>query len=56
MDNVILTPHTAGYTHESLRRIAEQATLNCLAALRGEVPEFVFNRAVIPAWKARFGK
>ena len=56
MDNVILTPHTAGYTYESLYRIAQQATANCLAALRGQVPEFVANRAAIGNWKERFGE
>ena len=54
MDNVILTPHTAGYTYESLRRIAEQATENCVRALKGEVPEFVVNREAIGKWKERF--
>lgn len=54
MDNVILTPHTAGYTYESLRRIAEQATANCIRALEGEVPEFVVNGSVIDKWKERF--
>lgn len=55
MDQVILTPHTAGYTVESLRRIAGQATENCMAALRGQIPEFVVNREAIPKWKERFG-
>lgn len=56
MDNVILTPHTAGYAEEGLRRIAVQATANCLAALEGTVPEFVANRDGIPKWKERFAK
>lgn len=56
MENVILTPHVAGYTYESLRRIAEQATQNCIAALKGETPEFVFNRAVLPKWADKYSK
>lgn len=55
MDNVVLTPHTAGYTYESLYRIAQQATANCVSALRGIVPEFVANRDAVSRWKQRFG-
>lgn len=54
MDNVILTPHTAGYTCEPLRRIAEQAVENCVRALKGEVPELVVNREAFGKWKERF--
>jgi len=56
MDNVVLTPHVAGFTYESMRRISEQSTANCLAALKGEIPEFVVNREAIPIWKERFLK
>lgn len=51
MENVVLTPHVAGSTTESLRRIAEQTTQNCIKALKGEIPEFVVNKDVIPKWK-----
>ncbi|HPL99657.1 MAG TPA: hydroxyacid dehydrogenase [Bacillota bacterium] len=54
MENVVLTPHVAGYTAESLRRISEQCTQNCIQALKGEIPEFVVNRDVLPKWKERF--
>jgi D-3-phosphoglycerate dehydrogenase len=56
MENVVLSPHVAGYTAESLRRIAEQTIKNCLDALQGEPPEFVVNREVSDKWRARFGK
>ena len=54
MENVVLSPHVAGYTSESLRRISEQCTLNCIQALQGDIPEFVINREVLPKWKERF--
>ena len=31
------------------------ATRSLLSALRGEVPDNVYNKAVIPAWLERFG-
>ena len=55
MPNVVLTPHVAGYTGESLLRIALQTTRNCLQALGGDVPDYVVNGDVIPHWKKRFG-
>lgn len=54
MENVVLSPHVAGFTAESLRRISEQCTENCIHALEGEIPEFVVNRDVLPKWKERF--
>lgn len=56
MENVVLSPHVAGYTSESLRRISEQCTLNCIQALQGDIPEFVVNREVLPKWKDRFAE
>jgi hypothetical protein len=32
------------------------ATRSVLSALRGEVPDNVFNVDVIPSWQARFGQ
>jgi len=54
MKNVIMTPHTAGFTYESMLRIAGQATQNCISALNGEKPEFVVNPAALPKWRERF--
>jgi phosphoglycerate dehydrogenase-like enzyme len=54
MSNVVLTPHIAGYTEESLLRIALQTTRNCLQALAREVTDHVVNREAVPQWKKRF--
>lgn len=38
LDNVVLTPHIGGQTHEGLIRMGEITLENCLRALRGEEP------------------
>lgn len=47
MDNVVMTPHSASYSDETMRlrdvRVAEAAIM----ILEGRVPEFVANRAVL---------
>lgn len=43
MDNVILTPHTAGLTKDSVTLLAEGAALNVLAVLEGKAPSFSGN-------------
>jgi len=43
MDNVILTPHTAGLTKEAVAILAEGAALNALAVLEGKSPSFSGN-------------
>ncbi|MBP1932172.1 hydroxyacid dehydrogenase [Ammoniphilus resinae] len=53
MENVVITPHVAGYTFESLHRISEQCSRNCLSALRGEIPEFIVNREAVEKWRER---
>lgn len=53
LDNVIVSPHVAGFTPEALRRIAQQAAKNCLQALKGEKPDFVVNPDVLDKWRAR---
>ena len=47
MDNVILAPHTAGWSDEALKGIAKQAARNCIQALSGEKPDFVVNPQVL---------
>ena len=43
LPNVILAPHVAGQTQESLRRMATGAAQAILDELAGKRPEFVFN-------------
>ncbi|HEY3423615.1 MAG TPA: hydroxyacid dehydrogenase [Negativicutes bacterium] len=53
MENVVTSPHVAGFTFEALRRIAEQAAKNCVQALNGERPDFVVNPEALDFWKTR---
>ena len=53
--NAILTPHAIGHTQESLDALPAAAIENVSRALEGELPLYVRNPAVIPAWKARWG-
>lgn len=53
MDNVILTPHIAGWSSEALSRFLNKAANNLLNALRGKLPESLVNPEAVPKWKAR---
>ena len=56
-DKVLLSPHMVSSNAGTggLRPGVKWATDSVLAALRGEVPDNVYNKEVIPAWLARFG-
>lgn len=47
MDNVVLSPHTAGFTASTIAAIVECGAANLLAGLRGQRPQFVKNPAVL---------
>jgi D-3-phosphoglycerate dehydrogenase len=49
LPNVIVTPHMATFTHESIERVAMSVAHSVVAALQGEQPEHVVNPA---AWSA----
>lgn len=53
MDNVVVSPHVAGFTFEALRRIAEQSAKNCVKALHGEKPDFIVNPEALELWQTR---
>jgi len=55
-EQVILTPHAAGWTPRSKRKISEKAVENCLSVLKGEIPSFLVNREALPQWRQRFAK
>ena len=55
-ENVILTPHSVGTSRASQRAICQAAVDCCLAALRGEVPQYVVNPGAIPAWRKRWAQ
>ena len=53
---VLLSPHMASSNLDNgLRQGIIWANRAVLAALNGEVPEHVYNKAVIPKWLERFG-
>ena len=55
-DRVLLSPHSASYTEGGeLRQGVAWATRSVVAALKGGVPDNVYNREVIPRWRERFG-
>ena len=48
LDNVILSPHSAGVTEESARRMAVSTARNVLAGIDGTLdPAMVVNKAVL---------
>ncbi len=52
--NVLIVPHIAAYTRETLRRMGEKVISDVERVLRGEIPEEVVNPEVLPharAWR-----
>ena len=55
-DKVLLSPHSASYNiGGELRPGMAWAVQSMLTALRGQVPDNVYNKEVIPRWLERFG-
>ena len=55
-DRVLLSPHSASFTEGGeLRQGVDWATRSVVTALKGGIPDNVYNRDVIPRWKERFG-
>jgi D-3-phosphoglycerate dehydrogenase / 2-oxoglutarate reductase len=54
LNNVILTQHTAGVTHESRSNIARIAALAFIDAAHGRMPPRIINPDVIPAFQQRY--
>jgi phosphoglycerate dehydrogenase-like enzyme len=53
---VLLSPHMASSNlDQGLKQGIVWANRSVLAALKGELPDGVYNKAVIPKWLARFG-
>ncbi len=50
--NVLVVPHIAAYTRETLRRMGEKMISDVERVLRGEVPDDVVNPEVIPHARA----
>ena len=50
LDNVVLTPHYASYTVEAYKELSVKAAENVVAVLRGKLPPYIVNPAVIEGW------
>ena len=56
MENVIVTQHTAGVTHESRANITRIAALAFADAARGKLPPRIINPAVVPRFAERYAR
>ncbi len=55
-DKVLLSPHSASYTEGGeLRQGVDWATRSVVTALKGGIPDNVYNKEVLPKWRERFG-
>ena len=54
LPNAILTPHAIGHTQESLDALPIAAIENVSRILKGQLPLYVRNPDVIPAWTRRW--
>ena len=55
-NRALLSPHSASYTEGGeLRQGVDWATRSVLTALKGGIPDNVYNKDVLPLWKQRFG-
>ena len=53
LDNVVLTPHIAGWTAEAMPRLAVTTATEMLMAMHGERPTRLVNPEAWPAFLAR---
>jgi len=54
MENVLITPHVAGITEDSMLRMGHAAVLAVAHLLRGEVPPNCINPQAVPGFLGRF--
>ena len=54
MPNVIITPHMAGITDESMARMGSGAAQEVLRVLAGDMPQNLVNPEALPAHRRRF--
>ena len=54
LDNVILTPHLAGITEESMERMGIGAAEETLRVLKGDLPVNLVNPSVVADYRKRF--
>ncbi|GAY78255.1 hypothetical protein NBRC111894_3809 [Sporolactobacillus inulinus] len=51
LDNLIVTPHVAGTTRESIARVAQVTVDNIDKFMRREHPDFVVNEKALKKYK-----
>lgn len=56
MENVLVTPHVAGWNEEVMSAMIKCANENLFQALEGKIPTYIKNPQVTEKWLARFGK
>jgi len=54
-DNVIVTPHMAGITEDSMERMGAGAAAEAIRVLAGDLPENLRNPDAVAAYRQRFG-
>ena len=54
LPNVILTPHMAGITEESMLRMGQGVVAEARRILRGDLPVNLVNPTVLPRYRSRF--
>jgi len=54
--DVIATPHMAGITEESMRRMGEGVVAEIRRIAAGRLPENLVNPDAVPAWRARLAR
>jgi D-3-phosphoglycerate dehydrogenase / 2-oxoglutarate reductase len=54
MENVVLTPHLAGITDESMARIVQSAVEQAFEVLAGKLPKHLVNAEALPLFRQRF--
>ena len=55
-ENVIVTPHSAGWTFEAHQRETDLTIDNMILALEGKEPSFVVNKAAIERWGKKINR
>ncbi|MGB7295086.1 MAG: C-terminal binding protein [Candidatus Aminicenantales bacterium] len=55
MENVILTPHSAWYSEDSIKEVQEEAAKEVKRVLKGEVPKNLLNPDVLKKLKKPYG-
>ena len=56
LPNVLLTPHIGWYTQDAMKSLGDQVVESVLSVYRGEMPDNILNREVVPHVSPDFGR